>query len=215
VADLPFAPVRPELSDRLIAAIDADGKIQRAIAALGCVVGADVVVLGDAPARVAELQEVGARVEVLSLPDEPRPVPDDGLASLLGTLPAASIDVLVGLWTTFVGASPASLAAADRALRAGGRLLVLQDYGRDDLDDLRGAERTAELVGWSRRDGWYLKAGFKIHVVHTFWRASDAAEAAQLLEAAFGSAGGSAAASLRRERVAHNVAIYHRTRAPA
>jgi hypothetical protein len=171
-----------------------------------------VVVLGEAPARVAELHDVGARVEVLPLPEDPRLVPDDGLAGLLLTLRAASADVLVGLWTTFAGASPASLAAADRALRPGGRLLVLQDYGRDDLDDLRGAARTAELVGWSRRDGWYLRAGFKIHVVHAFWRASDAAEAAELLEAAFGPAGGSAAAGLRRARVAHNVAIYHRTR---
>jgi hypothetical protein len=215
VADLPFAPARPELSDRLIAALDAEGKILRALAALGCVVGDDVVVLGDAPARVAELREVGARVTVLPLPDGRSPVPDADLASILAGLPGASTDVLVGLWSTFAGPSPASLAAADRALRPGGRILVLQDYGRDDLDRVRGEARTAELVGWSRRDGWYLQAGFRIHVVHAFWRAADAAEVAELLEAAFGTVGSEAAAGLRRSRIAHNVAVYHRTSPPA
>ncbi len=215
VPDLPFIPARPQSSDRLVAAFDADGKIQRAIAALGCVVGADVAVLGDAPSRVAELREVGARVTVLPLPGRRRPVNDARLASLLADLPPASIDALLSLWSSFAGASPASLAAADRVLRPGGRLLVLQDYGRDDLDALRGAARTAELVGWSRRDGWYLQAGFRIHVIHAFWRATDLGEAAGLLEGAFGPAGRDAAAGLRRARISHNVAVYHRTKPAA
>ncbi len=215
MADLPFVPARPELSDRLIGALDADGKIPRALATLGSLDGAEVVVLGVAPARVAALRSAGARVTVLPIPGEPAPLPDADLAALLGHLPPASTDVLVGLWSTFGGPSPASLAAADRVLRVGGRLMVLQDYGRDDLDPLRGAARTAELMAWSRRDGWYLRSGFRIHVVHAFWRAADLAEAGELLEAAFGPAGHAAAASLRRARIAHNVAVFHRPKAAA
>jgi hypothetical protein len=215
VADLPFAPARPELSDRLISAVDADGKILRALAALGSIGGADVTVLGEAPARVAALRDAGARVTVVPLPDAPVPLGDADLAVLLGRLPSASSDVLLGLWSTFSGPSPASLAEADRVLRGAGRLLVLQDYGRDDLDGLRGEERTAQLVGWSRRDGWYLRSGFRIHVVHAFWRAADVAEAGELLDAAFGPAGHDAAAGLRRARIAHNVAVFHRVRRPA
>ncbi len=135
------------------------------------------------------------------------------MGSALGTLPAASADALVALWSSFAGPCPVSLAAAERVLRPGGRLLVLQDYGRDDLDRVRGNGRAAELLSWSRRDGWYLVAGFRIHVVHTFWQAADVEEARALLAAAFGTAGEAIAGDVRRPRLAHNVAIYHRTRA--
>jgi SAM-dependent methyltransferase len=233
VADLPFLPARPELTDRLIAALDADGKINRALVALGALAGADVAMLGDAPVHVAGLREAGARVAVLPIPADEAPASDDVVGELLplpgdgvpasddvvGELlqgrPPASLDAVVSLWSGFAGPSPASLAAADRVLRPGGRLLVLQDYGRDDLDGVRGVERTAQLVRWSRRDGWYLRAGFRIHVVHAFWHAADPGEAGELLEAAFGPAGHAAAAGLRRSRIAHNVAIFHRTRPPA
>jgi hypothetical protein len=212
VADLPFTPARPELSDRLLAALDAEGKVPRAIEALAPLDGADLVLLGEAPARAAVMRAGGARLTVLALPDGADPAPDEVVASRLRTLPAASADVVVGLWSCFAGSSPASLAAAGDVLRPGGRLLVLQDYGRDDLDPVRGADRAAELVRWSRRDGWYLGAGFRIHVVHAFWTAADLADAAELLAAAFGPDGAAAAERLRRPRVSHNLALYHWTR---
>ncbi len=215
MADLPFAPFRPELADRLVAALDVAGKIARALATLGPLEGADVVLLGDAPARAAELSAAGARVTVVPLPGGPEPVPDALVAELLDGLPEASADALVGMWSCFAAPSPRSVAAADRVLRAGGRLLVVQEYGRDDLDGVRGTDRAAELVRWSRRDGWYLGSGFRIRVVHAFWTTGDLAEAGELLEAAFGEAGAEAAARLRRPRVTHNVAVYHRTRPAA
>jgi hypothetical protein len=215
VADLPFTPARPELSDRLLAALDAEGKVPRALAGLAALDGAELVLLGEAPARAAALRVAGARVTVLPLPDGVDPAPDAVVSELLHALPAGSADVVVGLWSCFAGPSPASLAAADGVLRPGGRLLVIQDYGRDDLDPVRGADRTAELVRWSRRDGWYLGAGFRIHVVHAFWTAADLEDAAELLAAAFGPLGAAAAGRLRRPRVAHNLAVYHRTRPPA
>ncbi len=215
MADLPFVPARPELSERLIDALDADGKIPRALAALGSLEGAEVAVLGEAPSRAAALAAGGARVTIVPIPAVPFPLADADVADVLARRAPASCDVLLGFWSTFAGPSPASLAAADRVLRPAGRLLVLQDYGRDDLDGLRGADRTEELVGWSRRDGWYLRSGFRIHVVHAFWRAADVAEAGELLAAAFGPAGRDAAAGLRRARIAHNVAVFHRLRPPA
>jgi hypothetical protein len=215
VSDLPFVPAHPELSGRLIAAVDADGKIQRALSRLGCCEGADVTVLGEAPARVAALRDGGARVTVAALPDGHDPAPDADVAATLAGLVPASADVLVALWSAFAGPSPASLALVDRILRPGGRLLALQDYGRDDLDGLRGAERTTQLLEWSRRDGWYLGAGFRIHVIHAYWSAADVTEAGDLLEAAFGAAGRDASRELRRPRVAHNIAVYHRSAPPA
>jgi hypothetical protein len=216
VADFPFAPVRPELSERLVAALDAEGKIARALVALGTRDGADVIVLGDAPAPTAALRDAGARVVVISLPEGVDPLHETAVADLLGRLPEDSADVLVGLWSGFAGPCPASVAAADRVLRTGGRLIVVQDYGRDDLDDVRGAERTAELVRWSRRDGPFLRdGGFRIHVVHCFWTFATIELARELLVDAFGERGAALGAALRRPRLSWNVAIYHRTRPAA
>ncbi len=212
VADLPFSPGRPELSERLIDALDAEGKIARALIALGMRGGADVVVLGDQPARTAALRETPAATTVVALSAEARPPSDAAVADLLGGLPAGSADVLVGLWSSFAGPCPASTAAADRVLRPGGRLLVVQDYGRDDLDVVRGAERTAELVRWSRRGGSYLGAGFRIRVVHGFCTFETIEEAQELLVDTFAERGAALAAVLRRPRLSWNVAIYHRTR---
>ncbi len=210
MSDLPFVPAHPELSGRLIAAVDADGRIPRVLTRLGCREGADVTVLGEAPMRVAALRDGGARVTVVGLPNGPCPTPDADLAAALAGLAPGSADVLLALWSAFAGPSPASLALVDRILRPGGRLVALQDYGRDDLDGLRGAERTLQLLEWSRRGGWYLQAGFRIHVIHAFWSAVDGVGVAELLEAAYGGAGRDASRELRRARVAHNIAVYHR-----
>ena len=56
---------------------------------------------------------------------------------------------------------------AARVLRPGGRLLVLHDYGRDDVSRLRGDLPDYGLL--SRRDGPFLRGGFKVRVVHCFW----------------------------------------------
>ncbi len=219
MADLPFVPADLEASARLIAAFDADGKINRALTLLGSLPGADVVLLGGGSARAAALAAAGARVVVLPIspaesPAAPfRPLPDEQVARAMAALPAGSCDAIVGLWSTFAGPSPDSMAAADRALRPGGRLVVVQDYGRDDLDGIRGAARTADLVAWSRRDGWFLATGFRIKVLHVFWKAANARETARLLEEAFGSPGRRAASGLSRSRIAHNVAVYYRARA--
>ena len=110
------------------------------------------------------------------------------------------------------GPCPAEVAEAERILRPGGRLLVLHDYGRDDLEPIRGAATSAEIVRWSRRDGWYLAHGFRIHVIHAFWTFASVEEAAEVLGEGFGAPGLAVAARLHRPRVAHNVAIYHRSR---
>lgn len=188
---------------RLAAAFDTEGKIARALEDLGAVRGADVVLVdGDGDGggvRARQLAELGARLRTTS---------DAGLAA--GQVEPASADVVVGCWSWFRSEQVRDLAAAERVLRPGGRILVLHDYGRDDVSRLRPAD-LPEYTTWSRRDGWFLRAGFKVRVIHCWWTFDSIAAATAFLEDAFGAAGRAVGSGLRRPRLSHNVAIYHRS----
>ena len=205
MADLPFEPVDAGSTQRLLRAVDAEGKIPRGLEAHGPFEGRDVVLFGVSSERARWLEAAGARLTVVADPASERDQPPD-----------ASADVVVAFWEAFDGPDRAELLArAQRILRPGGRLLVVLDYGRDDLDVVRGPDRTADLVAWSRRDGWFLSRGFRIRVIHTFWRFETIEEGGELLRAAFGPAAEPAIGRLRRPRLAHNVAVYHWTREAA
>lgn len=201
MADIPF-PLTGALAERLRAALDVEGKIARALEALGPLAGMDVVLL-DASPEVLGGRLVGAGIRVVSLPlVEP----------LRLDLPDGSIDAVVSLWSGFRGVNATDLAEVDRVLRPTGRLLVVHDYGRDDVSALRPADAPEYRV-WSRREGPFLRGGgFKIRVVHCFWTFVSVEEAQGLLTEGFGAPGEAVTAGLTRPRLSWNVAIYHRWR---
>lgn len=201
MAGLPF-PLTGALAERLRPALDVEGKIARALEALGPLAGRDVVML-DAPegAPVDRFADAGFRPARLPLTDP-----------LRLDLPDGSVDALVSPWSGFRGVRAADLAEADRVLRPDGRLLVLHDYGRDDVSALRPAD-APEYRTWSRREGPFLRGGgFRIRVVHCFWTFASIEEARSLLAEAFGARGEAVAGELKRPRLSWNVAIYHRWR---
>ncbi len=201
MSDLPIDPADPGLRERLAACLDVEGKIPRTLDALGPVAGRDVVLVDDPDQRsAAQLQAFGARVRSV-----PRPAAGDALDAVDG-----SADVVVGCWSVFRAPSPDEIAEADRVLRPDGRLLVVQDYGRDDVSRLRGD--LPEYGTWSRRDGPYLTNGFRVRVVHCFWTFDSVEEASGFLADAFGDTGREVASTLKRPRLSYNVAVYHRTR---
>jgi hypothetical protein len=208
VPDLPFQPSDPAVAARVATAFDPEAKVLRAIDALAPLDGRRLALLGAAPAFAAALTERGASVTVV----EPAPTASHASVHVAtGQLPATA-DIVLAPWTGFDGTSDvAELEAADRILVSGGRLLVLQDYGRDDLTPVRGPERVAHLLARSRRDGWLIQHGFKVHVIHAWWRFADLAQAGDLLRAAFGGSADAVIEALRKPVVAHNVVIYHRT----
>ena len=199
VADLPFEPANSELAGRLLGSLDVEGKIPRALEALGPVGGRDVILLGGGSARARQLEEIGARVTS---------VVDDRAGQI--RRPDDSADALVSYWSGFRSSSPGELDEADRVLRHAGRLLVVHDYGRDDVSRLRGD--LPEYGSWSRRNGWFLNNGFRIRVVHCFWTFESMEVAATFLVEVFGAAGATVLATLKRPRLSYNLAVYHRTR---
>jgi len=193
------------LAARLREVVDVESKVPRALLALGLPAAGDVALLGDPDGwQVARLAAAGIAVRSVPLAEP-----------LRLELPDASLDAVVSLWSGFAGVDAAARDEVDRVLRDGGRLLVVHDYGRDDVSALRAAD-APEYTSWSRRDGPFLRDGeFRIHVVHSFWTFATIEEARELLAEAFGERGVAVGAALRRPRLSWNVAIYHRTRPPA
>ena len=198
MADLPI-DLDAESAERLASVIDVEGKIPRVLDALGPLGGRDVVLVDGPDGILARrFAELGARVTLVSSSGPARFGAPDG-----------SADAVVACWSAFRGAPADELAEADRLLRPGGRLLVVHDYGRDDVAGLRGD--LPEYGSWSRRGGPFLTQGFKIRVVHCFWTFASLDDAQGFLAGAFGDAGRSLGARLTRPRLSYNVAVYHRT----
>lgn len=192
------------LVPRFLEAFDREGKIVRALEALGPVAGRTVIVVdGEGSPMTAGLIALGALVR-------PAALVVDGTTI---DAPDASADVVVGLWSAFRGADPTGIAEADRVLRPGGRLLAVHDYGRDDVSRLYG-ERP-EYGPWSHRKGPYLTGGFRVRVLHCFWTFDTPEAASGFLADAFGPIGEAVAATLKRPRLSYNAAVYHRWRGGA
>lgn len=202
MADQTVRLADPVLRAALTAAADPEGRIPRALAELGPVDGRDCLLLDpDDGLRAAQLTAAGAHVTGVAL---------DALAGV----PDASVDVAVACWNAIAPGEPAAeveIAHLLRILRPEGRILVVHDYGKDDITPLLGPVPAARAA-WGTPRGPFLANGFKVRVLHCWWSWDSLDAAAGFLGAAFGEAGAAVAAGMRRPRLAWKVAVYHRDR---
>jgi hypothetical protein len=197
------------LDEAFAGVVDREGKIPAALEELGPVIGREVVVLDCGRGeRVRQLEEFGARVTGVEMPASETVLIE--LMRRLSELPEGGADAVVVFWSNLATPGSPFIVDAMRLLRPGGRLLIVHDYGRDDVWRLRPDARADHLT-WSQRNGPFLGAGFRIRVIHCWWTFDSAEQARQLLSEAFGEAGVEMADGMKRPRLAYNVAVYHRS----
>lgn len=202
--DAPFRLADGRLQSRLVACVDVEDKIPRALELLGTLAGRRILLADASPDgfRSRQLQVFGA--QVVTWPSLAGPPARDG----------GAFEAAVVWWAGFEGTGPdlaAGLTGVERALAPGGRLLVVQDYGRDQASALYAdPDREARLKAWSERDGPVLEAGFRVRTLHCWWTFADLGDATDLLTRAFPATGAAVAAAMTRPRLEYKVAIYHR-----
>jgi hypothetical protein len=210
--DLSAALPTTEPEEVFLRIVDVEGKLTAALEDLGPVAGRDVVLLdADGGYRLRQLAEIGARVTPVVFPDARD---EEAALVIMANLPAAEADAVVVPWSEMATPGSAFITAAERLLRPGGKLLLIHDYGRDDVWNLRPDLRDRQ-VAWSQRRGPFLGVGFRVRVLHCWWTFESMEEARELLEAAFGENGVTVADRMKRPRLEYQVAVYHRAMAAA
>jgi hypothetical protein len=205
VPDFPLRLSNPAVLPELERVLDREHKIPAALEALGSLPGTRVLLVRPEPAFAGALID---RLAATSTVDRlPAPSVGDG-----------SVDAIV-TWFDAVAPVPADSSPAlaevkdaERILVPGGRLLVVHDYGRDELTPLEAnAEAETRRIDWSRPKGWFLARGFKVRVLHCWLTFDSMDQATALLGRAFDREPGAVQAELRRPKVEWKVAVYHRT----
>jgi hypothetical protein len=206
--DLSAAFHTPELEEAFLGVVDLEGKLAAALEDLGPVADRDVVLL-DAGRGYWERQltQIGARVSAVTFSD---PHDEDAALGRLAELPAGEADAVVVPWSELAAPGSRFIVEAQRLLRPSGRLLLMHDYGRDDVWGL-WPERRDRAVDWSRRRGPFLGAEFRVRVIHCWWTFKSAEQARELLSAGFGPLGVDLADRMKRLRLEYQVAVYHRS----
>ena len=206
--DFSMALPSAALDEQFGRVVDFEGKVPAALETLGPVVDRDVVVLDSGRGVLAcRLEEMGARVDRFDFPLA------DGDAGRLAAW-VGRADCVVVPWSEMAQPGSRFIAEAAALLKPCGRLLILHDYGRDDVWALF-PERRERAIAWSHRRGPFLGDGFRIRVVHSWWTFESVEQARELLGTVFGQAGVEVADNLKKLRMEYSVAIYHRSAAPS
>ena len=117
------------------------------------------------------------------------------------------VDAAYATWSCFFGpGSESGLREVQRVVRPGGDVVVVQNYGRDDLARAWTPQEAA-CEAWP---AWFAEQGFACHIVDTVWRFETADQALAVFEFLWGERARAYALEADRAEFEYKVAIYHR-----
>ncbi len=116
------------------------------------------------------------------------------------------VDVAYATWAYFFGpGSEPGLKEVKRVVRPGGDIVVVQNYGHDELSRF-WAPRESECETWP---AWFSGHGFTCDVVDTVWRFRTQDEALAVLEFLWGEPARAYVLESGKLEFGYKVAIYH------
>jgi SAM-dependent methyltransferase len=216
-----WGPAQMELLTLMTQAIDPEERISSAMQAAAPI--ADRLLL-DVGAGVGDRTILYARLaeHVYALESNPTALPilrgrvKSSMASNVTIIPASteaipldddSLDVAYATWAYFFGpGSEPGLREVERVIRPGGDILVVQNYGHDELACI-WTPSEAECETWPT---WFEEQGFRCQVVDTFWRFDGPDEALAVLEFLWGERARAYVLETGKTQFGYKVAVYHR-----
>lgn len=220
---LPFwGPEHLDLMNLMTRAIDPEERVPAAMQAAAPIAGREMLDVGAGVGdRTIQYARLAARVYALEpdyrvLPLLRGRVKSSGAANVTiltagaDTIPLDddSLDVAYATWAYFFGpGSEPGLAELERVIRPGGDIVIVQNYGRDELASF-WADYEAECESWSP---WFAAHGFACQVVDTVWRFPGPDEALAVLEFLWGERARAYVLDSGRAEFGYKVAIYHRS----
>jgi SAM-dependent methyltransferase len=218
---IPFwGPEQLELFNLMAQAIDPEERLQEAMQAVAPI---EDRVLLDVGAGVGDRTIIYARLasHVYALEPDPtaKPILQGRIKSSQLTnvtvVPASAeaiplddncVDVAYATWAYFFGpGSEPGLQEVQRVVRPGGDVLVVQNYGHDELSRF-WASRESECQAWPP---WFSEHGFTCEVVDTVWRFRTRDEALAVLEFLWGEPARAYVLESGTLEFGYKVAIYH------
>ncbi|MEJ2732840.1 MAG: class I SAM-dependent methyltransferase [Anaerolineae bacterium] len=218
---IPFwGPEQLELFNLMAQAIDPEERLQEAMQAVAPI---EDRVLLDVGAGVGDRTIIYARLasHVYALEPDPtaKPILQGRIKSSQLTnvtvVPASAeaiplddncVDVAYATWAYFFGpGSEPGLREVQRVVRPGGDVLVVQNYGHDELSRF-WAPRESECQTWPP---WFSEHGFTCEVVDTVWRFRTRDEALAVLEFLWGEPARAYVLESGTLEFGYKVAIYH------